>query len=62
MRRISRTQLASEQRGHSLGIADTVMPLDKADGRAAFFLGMIVPLIAAYGHAVVAGKAFIPTG
>ena len=62
MRRISNTQLVSEQRGHSLGIADAVIPLDKADRTAAFFLGMIVPLIAAYGHAVVAGKALVPAG
>ena len=62
MRRISNTQFVTEQCGHGIGIADAVIPLDKADRRAAFFLGMIVPLIAAYGHAVVAGKAFVPAG
>lgn len=62
MRRISNTQLASEQRGHGFGITDTVVPLNEADRRAAFFLGMVVPLISAYGHAVVTGKSFIPAG
>ena len=60
--RISNTQLASKQRRHGLCIADTVIPLNEADGCAAFFLGMVVPLITAYGHAVVAGKAFVPAG
>ncbi len=62
MHRISNTQLSSEQRGHGFGITDAVVPLDKTDCRAAFFLGMVVPLVAAYSHAVVAGKALVPAG
>ena len=62
MHRISNTQLSSEQRGHGFGITDAVVPLDKTDSCAAFFLSMVVPLIAAYGHAVVAGKTLVSAG
>ena len=60
--RISYTQLVTEQCGHGFGIADAVVPLNEADCRAAFFFGMVVPLVAAYSHAVVIGEALVPAG
>ena len=54
--------VSAEESLHRFGKAHVVMALEKADGVAAALFGMIVPLAAANGHAVVAGKPLFSAG
>lgn len=61
-RRVTPTQIVAEEQRHGVRVAESIELLDEADGSAALFAGVIVPLAAADGDAVVAGKAFVPAG
>ena len=61
-RRVTPTQIIAEEQRHSVRVAESIELLDEADGSAALFGGVIEPLAAADGDAVVAGKAFVPAG
>ena len=58
-RRVAPTQIIAEEQRHGVRVAESIELLDEADGSAALLGGMIVPLAAADGDAVVAGKAFV---
>ena len=55
-------QIIAEEQRHGVRVAESIELLDEADGSAALFGGVIEPLAAADGDAVVAGKAFVPAG
>ena len=57
-----RKMAAAQQQRHSVGVAQMAESLYEADGIAALTGGMIIPAIAPYGNAVVAGKTLIPPG
>ena len=61
-RRVVSVQIVAEEQRHGVRVAESIELLDEADGSAALFRGMVVPLAAADGDAVVAGKAFVPAG
>ena len=61
-RRVTPTQIVAEEQRHGVRVAESIELLDEADGSAALFAGVIVPLASADGDAVVAGKAFVPAG
>ena len=56
------TQIIAEEQSQGVRVAESIELLDEADGSAALFGGVIEPLAAADGDAVVAGKAFVPAG
>ena len=61
-RRVTPTQIVAEEQRHGVRVAESIELLDEADGSAALFAGVIVPLASADGDAVVTGKAFVPAG
>ena len=61
-RRVASTEIIAEEQRHGVRVAESIELLDEADGSAALFAGVIEPLAAADGDAVVAGKAFVPAG
>ena len=61
-RRVASAEIIAEEQRHGVRVAESIELLDEADGSAALFAGVIVPLAAADGDAVVAGKAFVPAG
>ena len=61
-RRVASAPIIAKEQRHSVRVAEPIELLDKADGSAALFGGVIEPLTAADGDAVVAGKAFVPAG
>ena len=61
-RRVTPAQIVAEEQRHGVRVAESIELLDEADGSAALFGGVIEPLAAADGDAVVAGKAFVPAG
>ena len=61
-RRVTPAEIIAEEQGHGVRVAESIELLDEADGSAALFRGMVVPLAAADGDAVVTGKAFVPAG
>ena len=61
-RRVTPAQIITEEQRHSVRVAEAIELLDEADCSAALLGGVIEPLAAADGDAVVAGKAFVPAG
>ena len=61
-RRVTPAEIVAEEQRHGVRVAESIKLLDEADGSAALFRGVIEPLAAADGDAVVAGKAFVPAG
>ena len=61
-RGIDRSHLTAQEHGHRIGKAEAIELLDKADGMTAALLGVIVPLVAADGNAVVAGQPLLSAG
>ena len=61
-RGIDRSHLTPQKHGHRLRIAEVIKALHEADGVAAPLLGMIVPLVAADGDAMVSGQPFLSAG
>ena len=61
-RRVASAQIIAEEQRHGVRVAESIELLDEADGSAALLGGMVEPLAAADGDAVVAGKAFVPAG
>ena len=61
-RRVTPAQIIAEEQRHGVRVAESIELLDEADGSAALFGGVIEPLAAADGDAMVAGKAFVPAG
>ena len=61
-RRITPAEIIAEEQRHGVRVAESIKLLDEADGSATLFRGMVVPLAAADGDAMVAGKAFVPAG
>ena len=61
-RRVTPAEIIAQQHRHSLWVTEPVKLFYEADGSAALFRGMVEPLTAADGDAVVAGKAFVPAG
>jgi len=61
-RRITPVQIIAEEQRHSVWVAESIELLDKADGSAALCGGVIEPLTATDGDAVVTGKAFVSAG
>ena len=61
-RRVTPAEIVAEEQRHSVRVAESIELLDEADGSAALFGGVIEPLAAADGDAVVTGKAFVPAG
>ena len=59
-RRVASAQIIAEEQRHGVRVAESIELLDEADGSAALLGGVIEPLAAADGDAVVAGKAFCP--
>ena len=60
--RVASAEIIAQQHRHSLWVTEPVKLFYEADGSAALFGGMIEPLAAADGDAVVTGKAFVPAG
>ena len=52
----------AQQTGDGLWVGEVIELLDEGDGAAAFLYGMIVPLIALDGDAVVAGQTILRPG
>ena len=61
-RRVAPAQIIAKEQGHGVRVAESIELLDEADGSAALFGGVIEPLAAADGDAMVAGKAFVLAG
>ena len=61
-RRVASAEIIAEEQRHGVRVAESIELLDEADGSAALFGGVIEPLAATDGDAVVAGKAFVPAG
>ena len=61
-RRVASAEIIAEEQRHGVRVAESIELLDEADGSAALFGGVIEPLAAADGDAMVAGKAFVPAG
>ena len=59
---ITPAEIIAEEQRHGVRVAESIELLDEADGSAALFGGVIEPLAATDGDAVVAGKAFVPAG
>ena len=59
-RRVTSAEIIAEEQRHGVRVAESIELLDEADSSAALFGGVIEPLAATDGDAVVAGKAFIP--
>lgn len=56
---IASAEIIAEEQRHGVRVAESIELLDEADGSAALLGGMIEPLTATDGDAVVAGKAFV---
>ena len=61
-RRVTSAEIIAEEQRHGVRVAESIELLDEADGSAALLGGVIEPLAATDGDAVVAGKAFVPAG
>ena len=57
-RRVASAEIIAEEQRHGVRVAESIELLDEADGSAALLGGVIEPLAAADGDAVVTGKAF----
>ena len=57
-----RNRKPPQKHGHRLWIAEVIKPLHEADSVTAPLLGMIVPLVAADGDAMVTGQPFLSAG
>ena len=61
-RRVASAEIITKEQRHGVRVAESIELLDEADGSAALFGGVVEPLAATDGDAVVAGKAFVPAG
>ena len=61
-RRVIPSQIIAEEQRHSVWVTESIELLDEADSSTALFGGVIEPLAATDGDAVVTGKAFVPAG
>gem|GEM_PF-5431861 len=59
---IGHAGFAAEEHGDGIREAQTVELLHKVDGESAFLRGVVEPLIAAHGDAVIRGEALVPPG